>query len=103
MSSPSTTEAEVAPIWGRGDDAPAEGPIETTTVVSGTSVEDPSSVTASGASGATLPTAAALSGVGAPPMCATYGPYPTAPPSVGSAPGVGVLLEGDTLHNKESK
>jgi hypothetical protein len=86
MSWPATAEAEAAPIWGRGDDVSTDKPIgaaavmSTATVVSGADDEDPSPAIASGALGAAAPAAATLPRVGAPPMCATCGSCPTAPP-----------------------
>jgi hypothetical protein len=103
ISSPVTTEVQAAPIWGRGYDALAEGPIGPVAVMSGTDVEDPLPVTASGASRVAMLAAATLSGARAPSMYATCGPYPIASLNIRSALGVGFMLEGDTLHSEESK
>jgi hypothetical protein len=84
MSSPATAETEVAPIWGRENDAPTDEPIAaaavvpTTVVMFGAGAGDKSPATTSGDSGAVAPAAAASPGVEAPPICATYGLCPAA-------------------------
>jgi hypothetical protein len=86
MLSPATIEAEVAPIWGHEDDAMtnesigAVAAVPTATVMPGAGAGDPSPVATLGASGAVALAVAASPRVGAPPICATCGLYPAAPP-----------------------